>query len=98
MAESFTTTHRTSYTTEFVSKSKNHRHKKSSFERHEIPTGSVLNWENIIEKVNLINLEPQLINMKSMKIEFKKSQSLTVCLMHYLEYNRIVIEYKKNPL
>jgi len=33
-----------------------------------------------------------------MKIEFKKDQFLTVSLMHYVDYNRIIVEYKKNPL
>ncbi len=33
-----------------------------------------------------------------MKIEYKKGQYLTVSLMHYVEYNRMIVEYKKNPL
>ena len=57
-----------------------------------------MNWEDIVEKVSKINLESQLINLKNMKIEYKLNQFLTVCLMHYVEYDRIIVEYKKNPL
>ena len=45
-----------------------------------------------------ISLDPQLINLKNIKIEYKKDQFLTVCLMHYVDHKRCIAEFKKNPL